>query len=567
VRNAWSAQGTGISDLLRPDKSKSLDKKAVEEYADAVNRAIASITKHIEVQKADAQAIGAGVEEHARLRVEAQKTAAVQANGGKITAEQAEEFRKLATAAGQAALSLERAKVNSDISRDRQLAFASPQDVAIANQLRGIYGDDIPAALASSEAAAIRLNNVMKDIGDTVRDAAKGFTSDLLSGLKQGKSLMDSLGNAASNLSTKLMNSAVDDLFSGNFVSAGVKGIGAIISGIFGGNSEKKKAEEEARRKAAEEAERKRQAAEDRKANFLLQSQLTQIDTNTVAGQIAAFDLQANKARADEMKAGGEAILELEKLLAAQREDIVKKANTAVLKQYNDFLSSIKTGNLSTLSPEDQLKFAQQQFNSSVAGAQGGDEDAIARVTRDAQTLLEIAKSFYASSTGYASIYDTVTAAVQGLANSSQYTAAADTNIISQVPISTSVGAGIKSASVVSNVADQMQMQGYASGGFVMNGIRGIDSVIARLAGGEHVTKTSSVNSATRASLEYINRTGKNPGNDREVVRVLAQGFNGLSTSLGDKLEALTDRVKRVEDATRLGYNQRRVPGSDKKAA
>lgn len=577
-RTAWATQGAGISDRFRPDNSKSLEKetKAAEEYADAVDRAISSINKHIEIQKADAASIGLGVEVRARLKVEAQQLAAVQANGGKITAEQAAQFDKLKTAAGDAALSLEKAKISSDISRGRQLAFATPEDIQIANQLKGLYGDDIPAALASTEAAALRMNNTMKDIGDTIRDAAKGFTKDFLGGLMKGEGLMKSLQGAAKNLSSSLMNSGVNDLFSGNFISAGLKIGGSLIASLFGGDDEEKKKQEEERRRAAEEAERKRQAGLARQADFLLQAQLSGINTNTTAGQIQAFDLQANKARADEMKAGGEAILELEKLLAAQRQDIVEKANKQVLKSYRDFLDSIKTGSLSTLSPEDQLKFAQSRFNSDVTAAQSGDADAINRVTQSAQSLLDIAKSFYASSTGYTDIYELVTNAITALSNASAYTASVDPNIIKEAPktadsqFGSKFGGGIMGNAVDELVQAQIMpgMPGYASGGFVANGIRGRDSVRAALAGGEHVTRTSSVNASTASTLQYINKNGRVPGSDNsEVVRVLTQGFNGQTQVLSDKLEALAMQVKRLDETTRQTSNQRRVPGSDKRAA
>jgi hypothetical protein len=48
---------------------------------------------------------------------------------------------------------------------------------------------------------------------------------------------------------------------------------------------------------------------------------------------------------------------------------------------------------------------------------------------------------------------------------------------------------------------------------------------------------------------------------------MLAQGFNGQTQVLSEKLEALTLQVKRLDDTTRQANNQRRVPGSDKRAA
>lgn len=561
---AATSRTLDLSNALRSDKSLSLDKKQIDDTTDAVDRAINSITKHIEQVKANTLAVGQNVGVQARLKVEAAETAAKMANGGEMTAQQAAQFAKLKVEAESAAMALEKAQIANDIKRQRDSLFLTAEDVQIANQLKGLYAD-IPTALQSAEAQQIRFNNAMKNMVDTVRDAASSFTKDFLGGLMKGKGLMESLQGAAKNLSSSLLNSGVNDLFSGNFVSAGLKIGGSFLASLFGDDDEEEKA---AQKKAQEEAARKAEAAQNRKNDFTYQYQLSQIDTGTIAGQIQAFDIQANKQRADEMKAGGEAILELEKKLAADRQAIVDKANAAVLKSYRDFLDSVKTGDLSTLSPEDQLKYAQTRFDSDVSAAKNGDQDAIERVTKDAQSLLEIAKSFYASSTGYTSIYDAVTKTIQGLASASQYTAPADTNIITTAPSNNDRFAGFRGSGVLANVADEVvQAQlvpGYASGGIVSNGMRGVDSVMAKLAGGEFVTKTPSVNSSTLGALRHINNTGTAPrGDNSEVVRVLAQGFNGQTAVLADKLDAVADRIKRLEDMTRQVSNQRRVPGSN----
>lgn len=66
----------------------------------------------------------------------------------------------------------------------------------------------------------------------------------------------------------------------------------------------------------------------------------------------------------------------------------------------------------------------------------------------------------------------------------------------------------------------------YADGGIVGNGIYDRDSVLARyagggniaLAGGEFVTRATSVNNRTSPTLDYINRTGSLPGNDNSAL-------------------------------------------------
>ena len=221
-------------DFLTPDQSKpSPATAAAKDQKDAVDRAIDSLNKHILAQEADTKAIGLGDGALAAFKVTAIETAAKQANGGKETADQAAHFADLKVKAEDAADALAKAKVASEISRGRQLAFASPEDVQIANQLKQRFGDDIPAALASSEAAALGFNKALSDMNTLARQSAATFATDLVSGLEKGQSLMSSLGNAAKNLSSSLTSKAFTDLFSGNFVQAGVEGIGAIVSGIL----------------------------------------------------------------------------------------------------------------------------------------------------------------------------------------------------------------------------------------------------------------------------------------------------------------------------------------------
>jgi hypothetical protein len=105
----------------------------------------------------------------------------------------------------------------------------------------------------------------------------------------------------------------------------------------------------------------------------------------------------------------------------------------------------------------------------------------------------------------------------------------------------------------------------------VGNGVYNKDSVVTRyagggsiaLAGGEAVTRASSVNANTIGMLNHINQTGKTPkGDNSDVVRVLTQGFNGLAGKFDMQTAALASRVKSLEDTTRLTNNKRRVPGT-----
>jgi hypothetical protein len=548
-----SDQGNGTTKLPPTDDA-----------ANALTRAIDAANKNIQVNEAEAKAIGLSNAAQAEAKQYAELVATAQRAGIEVTDQYKDKFQDLAQDVGDAVDALNKAKVASDIQFNSGTAFLSSEDVKIATQLKSIYGNDITAALNSSEASAMRFNDAMSDINKQARSSATTFATDLVSGLRSGESAMESLQKAASNLSNTLTNAAFTNLFSGNWIMAGIDAVGAIGAGIFGGDGgAAQKKQEQAQQAAQAQAQQEYQDGLARQMQFNDQAASAGIDTSTVAGQLQAFDIQANAQRAAEMKAGDEAIVELEKSLAAQRQDIVNQANQKVLQSYEDFLASIKTGALSDLSPQDQLAYAQGVFNNDIAGAKQGNQTDINAVTQDAQNLLTIAQSFFASSTGYSDVYAQVTAAIQSLINQgSLYTASPDTGA------TTATDFNPNTWSNYSNLV--VQNGGYADGGVITNGLHGVDSVFAHVAGGEFMTKASSVNPSTLSALQYINSTGRVPkqsgGND-DVVRVLTQGFNGQTDAIVGEIRTLTARVQSLEDTTRKASSQRRVPGSDKRAA
>jgi hypothetical protein len=155
-------------DWLTPDQSSPspgpAQTAAVNDYRNALDRAIDSLKKHTDQTAADADAVGLGAGALAGYKAEAQLTSAAEAAGITVTSQLSAKFKDMADDARDAATDLAKVQVASDISRGTQTAFLSPQDVQIANQLKGIYGNDIPAALQSSEAAALRVNNAMSSM-------------------------------------------------------------------------------------------------------------------------------------------------------------------------------------------------------------------------------------------------------------------------------------------------------------------------------------------------------------------------------------------------------------------
>jgi hypothetical protein len=215
-------EATTVQSAVRGDTSKNPDKKT-DDQEDKVDSAINSLRRHAEQQEADTRAVGLGEAALARFRAEAAETAAVQANGGKETAEQAAAFKTLQERAGEAADALAKAKLNSEISFNRQTALMSPEDVQIANQLKGVYGSDVPRALNSSEAAAIRLNNGLKSVGDAFSSAITNPLLNLESGTTRASMAFREFGLQFTRTLLQMVNQAliVKPLLSG-------------IGGIFG---------------------------------------------------------------------------------------------------------------------------------------------------------------------------------------------------------------------------------------------------------------------------------------------------------------------------------------------
>ena len=191
-------EATTVQSAVRGDTSKN-PTDATDAQNDAVDRAINSLRKHTEQQEADTKAVGLGDAALAKFRAEAQETSAVQANGGKETAEQAAQFKGLEARAGAAADALAKAKLNSEISFGKQTGLLSADDAAIAEKLKGIYGNDVPAALASSEAASLRFNSALKSVSGTIENNLTTGLTDMLNGTK-------SVGAGFQNMAVTIVN-------------------------------------------------------------------------------------------------------------------------------------------------------------------------------------------------------------------------------------------------------------------------------------------------------------------------------------------------------------------------
>lgn len=226
---------------------------------------------------------------------------------------------------------------------------------------------------------------------------------------------------------------------------------------------------------AAEEAAQalKRSAQEIANTIQSYQDQLfiAQQDAGTLSGALAIFDLQAQRAVEQEIAAGGEALAALQALQEQQRLNIIIDFNQRALeeqqrlqdeqnrlqeqqrreleqtiekqKQYVASLQSLKAslflGANSTLSPRDQLAYAQSQFASVTRSAAAGDENARGQIQSATNAYLEAARAYYGSSDAYASIFTSVQNTLDSLIASGANSVSTAERQLSQMQTQTSL--------------------------------------------------------------------------------------------------------------------------------
>ena len=145
----------------------------------------------------------------------------------------------------------------------------------------------------------------------------------------------------------------------------------------------------------------------------------TTIDTQTLEGQLAAFDRAASRERLDEAKRGGDNMVLLEQTLAAERQKIIDDFNRQALeaeqqaaedriklindaaKTIVDYVNSLFAGPQATGSPRSRLMAAQATYEATLAQARAGNLDAVNRITDDAENLRSALRDVYGSTDKY----------------------------------------------------------------------------------------------------------------------------------------------------------------------
>lgn len=212
---------------VRGDTSRA-PAKVQAEINDQFDRAIETLQKHTARVQADSQAVGLGAGALEEFRARAALLTAAQQAGIPVQGETAQKIDAIARAAGEAGEALAKARVASEIKFGAGTMFLSQEDVAIAQQLRAIYGNDVPAALASSQAAALRLVDANREIAQTI---SSGLTQGLADALDGTKTAGQAFGDFAKVATRAIQEVIIKLLIVGPLMRSLQGGLG----GLFGG--------------------------------------------------------------------------------------------------------------------------------------------------------------------------------------------------------------------------------------------------------------------------------------------------------------------------------------------
>jgi hypothetical protein len=381
------SEANTIAQKTLGDTSHQIDnlKKKTEEAADAYDRALESVTKHTARMQADTLAIGLGAGALEEYRARAQLTTAAQLAGREPTAALTAEIEKQAKAAGEAGRALAFAKAQSSANFSSQTMFMSQSDLAAAQVMHNLHGDEWQSHMDDALAKQIKMNDLTKQVGD----AAVSLGENLIQAFASGKTGIDAMLPALNSFGSALTKIGADSLKSG--ISGMLKGlgtsgfdpaslgIGAVGMGIslISNMLTQQEADATAAAKVIQEAA-------DRAQGYMDRIRKASIDTSTLLGELQSFDVDAERQRAEEAKNGTRNLLLLEQTLAAERTAIAEKG----------------------------LKDAQKQFDALVQGAKSATTESIKSLT-DATTNLATALTVLGK--GIVGLTDDVAAAVTKL--------------------------------------------------------------------------------------------------------------------------------------------------------
>lgn len=193
--------------------------KAAEREANAYRDLIKNANDRIGQLQVEIETVGMADAAAEKYRMQQELLASATDKGRKVSEPMRKEIEKISGEYAQLAEQVAKARLQQDLLFDRRQLGRSSIEQTVASTLRGA---GLPEDLNSTEAQMIRLNEQLA-IG---KDMAVDFASSFISGLRDGQSILEALGNALNRLADKLIEMATDQLISGLFGQ---------LSGVLGG--------------------------------------------------------------------------------------------------------------------------------------------------------------------------------------------------------------------------------------------------------------------------------------------------------------------------------------------
>lgn len=198
-----NAQATAAAETTRLAINHQLSQAAKER--------ILSAQLQVESIRAETAAMGGSVGAVERARLEQQLLADAKREYGRlglsVPPAEIEAYRRLAAAMGEARQAQAELRAQRDIAFERQVIGLSDGEAQIARNLRQIYGDEgWRREMGGTLASQARFNEQLK----LTNDLGKAFGADVLSGFREGKSIIDAMTSAATRLSNRFADMGME---------------------------------------------------------------------------------------------------------------------------------------------------------------------------------------------------------------------------------------------------------------------------------------------------------------------------------------------------------------------
>jgi len=165
--------------------------RKADDLAAAINKVTDAQEKYVGQARLEIDIVGKSAAEQMRLRTEYELTKDVTDRSILSSQQFAETVRKAAVERAAWAEAGVRRGLQEEIQFQQQLIGLTDQQVRIVERLRDLYGNDIPAALKSTEAAQLRQIDQLKTGTEALAGAFSGISRDIRTSSNLGEALMN----------------------------------------------------------------------------------------------------------------------------------------------------------------------------------------------------------------------------------------------------------------------------------------------------------------------------------------------------------------------------------------